>query len=347
MAGKFVQRWAALLAGGLLGPGLQGAEQLNLFIWSEYIDPAVLEDFERKFDCKVVVDLYEDDAAMMAKLQTGGAALYDVVVPSDHRVASLIKAGLLAPLRRENLPNLKHLDPRFLGPPFDRENRYSVAYQWGTIGLFVRRDAGQPLPDSWSVVFAAPREAGPYVLLDSARDLIGVALKYQGQSVNAAEPGPLKRARDLLIEAKRRSLSLDGSVAAKNKVLARAARLAIVYSGEGARGAAEDPDTAYVIPKEGSIIWLDNLAVLARAPHRELAERFINFCLEPEVGARIANYTQFASPNLGARPFLKAEDLANPAIYPPPATLEKLEFLEPLGAASRLYDEVWTQVKAK
>jgi spermidine/putrescine transport system substrate-binding protein len=338
-----------VIGAALLGavPRPAAANRLNVFIWSEYIDPAVVAEFERRFACKVVLDLYEEDGAMMAKLQAGGAALYDVVVPPDFRVPALIKLNLLAPLRKENLPNLKHLDPRFLGPAYDPEDRFTVPYQWGTVGLFVRRQAGRPLPDSWAVVFDPAQAWGPFVLMDAQRDLIGVALKYHQRSVNATDPAQLREARDLLVAAKRRSVGFDGSVGGKNKVLARSAAAAIVYSGEGARGMAEDPDTAYVLPKEGSVIWVDRLAVLAKAPHRDLAEQFVNFCLEPEIGARISNFTQFASPNLAARPFLKPDDLKNPAIYPPPELRERLEVVEHLGTNARLYDEVWTQVKTR
>lgn len=337
----------ALLVVLLALPAASAQSKLNLFIWSEYVDPAVLADFERQHDCKVVVDLYEDDAGMLAKLQAGGAALYDVVVPPDHRVPVLIKLGLLAPLRSENLPNLKHLDPRFRGLPCDPHNRHTVAYQWGTLGLYVRRQAGRPLPDSWGALFDPAQAWGSFTLIDSPRDLISVALKYRGASLNTTDPAELKAVRDLLVAAKQRSIGFDGSVAGKNKVLARAARAAIVYSGEGARGEAEDPDTAYIIPREGSLIWVDHLAVLARAPHRDLAEQFINFCLVPENGARISNFTRFATPNAAARAFIKPADLAHPTIYPPEAVLRKLEFAEDLGAKSRFHDEVWTQVKAR
>jgi len=120
-----------------------------------------------------------------------------------------------------------------------------------------------------------------------------------------------------------------------------------VYSGEGVRGMNEDKDTTYIIPREGGIIWVDSLAVLAKAPHRDLAEKFINFILDPRVGARLSNFTQFASPNQAAREFIRADDLNNPAIYPPSEVMSRLEFLEDLGAKTRLYDEVWTQAKSK
>lgn len=339
-----------LLALGLVlagAPAQAARPQLRLFIWSEYMDPAVLREFERRFDCEVVLDLYEDDGAMMAKLRAGGAGQYDVVVPSDYRVPTLIQLGLLAPLRPEQLPNLRHVEARFRRLPFDPDNRYTVPYQWGTLGLLVRAPAGRPVPDSWAAVFDPPPDSGPVVLLDSARDLIGAALKYRGQDVNTTDPATLRAARDLLLRAKRRALGFDGTVGGKNKVLGRLATVAVVYSGEGVRAMAEDPETRYVIPKEGSLIWVDSLAVLRGAPNRDLAERFLNFCLEPEIGARIAHYTQFATPNAAARAHLRPADLANPVLYPPEEVLARLDFLKPLGAQTRLYDEVWTAVKAR
>ena len=133
-------RWLLLVCGLVWAGPVQAARNpLHLFIWSEYIDPAVVADFEKQFDAKITIDLYEDEAAMMAKLQAGGAGLYDVEVPPDHKVTALIKLGLLAPLRHANIPNLTNLDERFRGPPYDRSNQFTVAYQWGTVGLYARR----------------------------------------------------------------------------------------------------------------------------------------------------------------------------------------------------------------
>jgi spermidine/putrescine transport system substrate-binding protein len=322
-------------------------EQLNLFIWSEYIDPKVVADFQKQFNCKVTIDLYEDESAMMAKLQGGGASAYDVVVPPDHKVTALIKLNLIAPLRHENIPNLKNLDEKFSNPPYDRGNKYTVAYQWGTVGLYVRNQRGQRLPDSWGLVFDPKLAPGRFALIDNSRDMIGAALKYKGYSLNSTNPAHLKEARDLVLDAKKRSAGFENSVGGKNKVLGKTVRAAIVYSGEAARGISDDKQTSYILPREGSQIWQDNLAVLAKAPHRDLAEKFINFVLDAKNGARISNFTQFATPNKAALQFIKPGDLKNPAIYPSPDVLAKLEFLEDLGVNSRLYDEVWTQIKSK
>lgn len=346
--GGWRRRWfGAWAAAWLALPGWAAAPRLHVFIWSEYLDPAVVRDFEQQFHCEVVLDLFEDDGAMMAKLQAGGAGMYDVVVPPDSRVPALIRLGLLAPLRPERLPNLRHIERRFLNLPFDPDNRHTVPYLWGTMGLLVRPTSDRPAPDSWAAVFEPQGPSGKLVLLDSARDLIGAALIYRGRSANSTDPVDLRVARDLLLAAKRRALGFDGTVGAKNKVLARQADTAIVYSGEGVRAMSEDPGTTYVIPREGSLIWVDSLAVLSGARQRDLAEAFLNFCLDPEVGARLANFTRFATPNAAARAHLRPADRDNPVIYPPASVLERLEFLRPLGAQSRLYDEVWTSVKSR
>ena len=323
------------------------SNRLNLFIWSEYIDPQIVKQFEKEFGCKVTLDVYEDAESMLSKIQGGGVSLYDVVVPPDHIVPAMVKLKLLAPLRHENIPNLKNLDEKFAGPPYDRANQFTVAYQWGTVGVYLRRARNEPIEPTWGIFFDKKQQPGSFVLIDSVRDLLGAALKYKGHSLNSTDPAQLKEARDLILDAKRRCVGFDGSVGAKNKVLAKTTRAAIVYSGEAVRGTADDADTIYFIPREGSQIWLDNLAVPAKAPHRDQAEKFINFILDARIGAQLSNFTQFATPNRPARRFIKPENLNNPAIYPPPEVMAKLEFLEDLGASTRLYDEIWTQIKAR
>lgn len=328
----------------LLIPPARAAETLRLFIWSEYIDPEVVADFERSNNCKVTIDLYEDAESMLAKVQASGGGTFDIVVPPDHMVQSMVRLKLLAPLDHKQLPNLNNLDAKFLNPPFDPENRYTVAYQWGTVGIYAR---GENLEPTWGLIFDSKKQPGKIMLIDSMRDLIGAALKYKGYSLNSTKPAELKEARDLILSVKKNAIGFEGSVGAKNKVVSKTARAAIVYSGEAARGMTEDTNTVYLIPKEGSQIWVDNLAILAKAPNPKLAAKFINYLLEEKVGARISNFTQFSAPNKAARAHIEKALLENPATYPPDDVMKKLEFLSDLGANARLYDEVWTQIKSR
>ncbi|MGD1019040.1 MAG: spermidine/putrescine ABC transporter substrate-binding protein [Verrucomicrobiia bacterium] len=321
--------------------------KLNLFIWSEYVDPAVIQSFEKAYDCKVTVDLYADNESMVAKLQSGGASRYDVVVPSDYIIPSMIRQKLLAPLRHENIPNIKNLDLRFAGREYDPSNKYTVPYQWGTVGLYVRRNPGEIINETWGLIFDVRKQIGTFLMIDDARSAIGIALKYKGYSFNSTDRKQLLEARGLLVEARKRSLGFDGGVGAKNKVLAKVCRVGMVFNGDAVRGMREDPDTYYFVPREGSEIWLDNLAVPARAPHRAMAEAFINYILDPKVGARVSNFNQYATPNKAALEFIKPDDLNNPVIYPPPDVMNRLEFVKDLGPHAAWYDELWTSIKSR
>jgi spermidine/putrescine transport system substrate-binding protein len=338
--------WLWLLAVLLAGCG-QPKSKLNIFIWSEYIDPQIVADFEKQFDCKVSLDLYEDNESMMAKMAGGGTALYDIVVPSDYVMPAMIQRGLLAPLRHENIPNLKNIDPRFTNLPFDPNNQYSVPYQWGTDGLYIRKAKDRPIEETWGLVFDPKKQPGAFLLMDDIRLCFGAALKYRGHSVNSTDSKELIEARDLLLEAKKRSLGFESGIGGRNRVLAKGAVLAMALNGDATRGVKEDSETYYFVPREGSSMWLDNLCIPAKAPHRALAERFINFILDAHEGARLANFNQYASPNQAAFQFINPTDLKNPAIYPPPDLTRCLEFDRDLGEDTKLYDELWTQIKAR
>jgi spermidine/putrescine transport system substrate-binding protein len=259
----------------------------------------------------------------------------------------MARLKLLAPLNPSELSNFKNLDERFLKAPFDPENKFTVPYQWGTVGIYARPERGKELEATWGLIFDAKKQPGKVMLIDSMRDLIGAALKFRGYSLNSVKPSDLKEARDLILAVKKSAVGFEGSVGAKNKVVSKGAAAAIVYSGEAARGMTEDTNTVYIIPKEGSQIWVDNLANLAKAPNPKLAAKFINYLLDEKVGARISNFTQFSTPNKAARAHIDRGLLENPAIYPPDNVMKKLEFLSDLGASLRLYDEVWTQIKSR
>jgi spermidine/putrescine transport system substrate-binding protein len=341
-------QWFLALVFALSALSLHAANyKLNLFIWSEYIDPEIITDFEKRFDCKVTMDFYEDEASMMAKLKGGGAAQYDVIVPPDHTVPALIKLGLIAPLRHDNVPNIRHIDERFASPWYDPSNRFTVPYQWGTLGIYARKPKDKPYVESWALLFDKTQQPGPFVLLDSMRDSLGAALKFKGHSLNSTNLDQLIEAASVLMNAKKRSVGFEGGVGGKNRVLARTATATMAYSGDAMRGMKEDGETYYFIPKEGSQIWVDNLAICARAPNRVVAEKFLNFILTPEIGAKLADYNQYATPNKASLAHVAPEHLKNPMIYPPTEVMKRLEFLRDVGRATRLYDEVWTHVKAQ
>ena len=321
--------------------------KLNIYIWSEYMDPKIIESFSKENDCKVTIDLYEDNESMVAKLQSGGTSLYDIVVPSDYIIPAMLKNGLLAPLRKENVPNLKNLDPKFANRDFDPGNRYTAPYLWGTVGIYVRKKPGETIDETWGLMFDPKQQIGPFLMMDDSRAFIGAALRYQGHSLNTTDKKEMKAAGNLLIESKKRSLGFEGGVGIKNKILANVCKLGCVYNGDAVRGMKADPETYYFVPREGTQIWLDNMAIPSKAPNREMAEKFINTILDAKVGAQLANYISYATPNAAAREFIKPEDLKNRAIYPTEEQWKVLEFVKDLGAKTAWYDELWTSIKNK
>lgn len=327
-------------------PAWAAKNKLNLFIWSEYIDPEIVSDFEKEYDCDVTIDLYEDNESAMAKLQGGGDSQYDIVVPSDFIIPAMISQNLLAPLDHGKIPNMANLEPKFVSPTYDPDNKYSVAYQWGTVGIYIRK-GDKPIERTWGLLFDAAKSPGTIIMIDSIREMIGSALRYGGASVNTTDKDALLKARDALLDAKSRSLGFEGGVGGKNKVLSRTVQAAVVYNGDAVRGMAEDADTEYFVPDEGGVIWCDNMCIPAKAPNREMSEKFINYILDAKVGARLSNFNQYASPNRAAKEFITPDDLANTAIYPAEEMMGKLEFIVDVGDASQMYDEIWTQVKSE
>jgi spermidine/putrescine-binding protein len=338
---------AALVAACGRGEEEGLAAELHVYNWSEYIDPQIYEDFEAEFGVHVVEDTFASNEELLAKLQAGAAG-YDIIVPSDYMVEIMIEEGLLAELNHENIPNIANIDPKFANPPYDPGMVHCVPYQWGTTGIGYNSDEFDEPPDSWAYLFdpeLASQYAGRFTMLNDSREAIGAALKYLGYSLNSTSEEELMQARDLLIQQKQWVYSYD-SEQYEDLISADETVMAHGWSGDFFMAAVEDERIWYAIPQEGGVIWADNLCIPASAPSRYTAEVFINYLLRPEVGAVISNYTWYASPNAAAEAFIDPEILEEPAIYPPPEVMDRLEWIEDVGDATPLYERIWTEVKA-
>lgn len=324
--------------------------QVTVYMYSEYIAPELVKQFEKQTGIAVRLDVYEATEEMMAKLQqAGGASQYDVVVVSDHAIPVLAKLKLLQPLDLAKVPNARNVAEQFKNPPYDPGSKFSLPYQWGTMGLMYRKDKVQAAEPSWTLLLDPAKQPAPFVLIDSMRDMMAVALRTLGASVNSRKPEDLKAASQVVLRAKRsaKCLGFEAGVGGKNKVADASAGLAIVYSGDAIKAIKEDGHLAYAIPKEGSILWVDAMTVPAQAPHPDAAHKFINFILDAEVGAKLSDFNCYASPNAASLGLIRKEDRDNPAIYPSADELKRLEFLEDLGPDTKLYDEVWTAIKTR
>ncbi len=343
------ERPASLEVFGIRVAGADYGQELHLFTWSDYLDPELVAEFERTYDVTVRIDYYDTNEAMIAKLQAGGTGQYDVVVASDYAVEVLRKADLLLPLTHANLPNLKNLSQRFREAPFDPGNVYSATYQWGTSGLGVRPDLADDstrVIDSWAMVFDSASAVGPFTMLDDPRETIGAALIYLGHSPNSQDDAELAEAERLLMEQRSRVLTYSPFATSRDLLASGDAVVAHNYSGDVLSVQEEVPQVRFVIPREGSIVWSDNMAVPKGAPDRRLAELFINYILDGQVGARLSNFTRYASPNEASVPAIDPELLSDRSVYPDSAMLAKMEFLRDVGEARAAYDRIWTRLRA-
>ena len=296
----------------------------------------------------VRLDTYESQDDMLAKLQAGGASAYDVVVASDVVIPAMIQLKLVRPLDQRAIPNGANIDPRFRDPAYDRGNVHSWPYQWGTVGLMYRTDQVQG-EISWGLVFDPARLPGRFVLMDEMRTTLAMAQLYRGKDPNPRDAAEIKAAGMLVLDAKRseKCLGFDGGVAGMNKVLAGEAAVAMVYNGDAVRNLPSDGSCGFAVPKEGSGMLVDVMTVSAQAPNPAGAHAFINYILDARVGAQLSNFVRYGTPNAASKPLLTKSDLEHPGIYPPPAVMDQLKYLEDAGPAAPIYDEVWTAVKAQ
>ncbi len=330
-------------------PAEQLADELHVFNWSDYIDPEVYNDFEAAYGVKVVEDTFSSNEDLLAKLQAGATG-YDIIVPSDYMVRIMIQLDLLAELNLTNVPNFeKNVAENLKDPPYDPGNKYSVPYQWGTTGIGYNSEVVDPLPDSWAYIFdeeMVKPYAGKMSMLNDSREAIGAALKYLGYSLNTTDEKELEEAKALLLKQKEWVTTYD-SDQFEDLLIAGETVIAHGWSGDFFMAAVEDPRVWYAIPKEGAVIWTDNLCIPETASHQYTAEFFINYLLRPEVAAKITNFTWYGSPYQAANPFLNPEILGEPAIYPPEEVMERLEPIRDVGEATPLYERIWTEIKAR
>lgn len=329
--------------------------ELYVYNWGEYIDPEVITMFEEETGIKVYYDMFETNEEMYPVIAAGGVN-YDVVCPSDYMIQKMADNHLLAELDFNNIPNIKEIDPRHLesSKSFDPENKYSVPYCWGTVGILYNTSkiAPKDAPGSWNDLWN-PKFSGEILMQDSVRDAFMAALKPLGYSINSTNEQELKEARDLLIKQKPlvQAYVIDQ---VRDKMIGGEAALGIIYSGEmlyiqnEVKDLGLDYELNYVIPKEGTCVWIDSWVIPANAKNKENAEKWINFLCRPDIAKLNFEYITYPTPNRGAFELLDPEIQNNKALYPDDADLENSELFQYLGdQVDAMYNEYWKEVKSK
>ena len=332
------------------------SDELYVYNWGEYIDPEVIELFEEETGIHVTYDMFETNEEMYPVIEAG-AVQYDVVCPSDYMIQKMAENGLLAEINFDNIPNISNIDETFMeqSRSFDPQNRYSVPYTWGTVGILyntkIIEERGLPVPTKWSDLWN-PAYEGEILMQDSVRDAFMVALKSLGYSMNTVDETELSQARDLLIRQKPlvQAYVIDQ---VRDKMIGGEAAIGVIYSGEmlfiqeEVENLGLDYSLEYVIPEEGTNLWLDSWVIPANARNKENAEKWIDFLCRPDIAKMNFDYITYSTPNKAAKELLDEDIQNNEAVFPDTDKLVNCEVFQYLGdEADALYNELWKEVKS-
>lgn len=320
-----------------------GSKQtLNIYSWADYYDPEVLAEFEKKYNCRVNYDVYSNNEELLAKMQAGGAQ-FDIIQPSDYMVTTMIQLKMLEKLDKEKMPNIGNLIDSLKHPDYDKDQTYTVPYVWGITGIaYNKRYVKEPIT-SWADLWK-PEYKGHIILLNDNREVFSLALKKMGKSNNSEDPNIVAAAFKELKLLNDNVLAYD-TENNKQKMISEEAWIAQMWSGDASFCNVENPNIQFVVPKEGTLIWADNIAIPKGAKNKELAEQFINFIYDPQVSARNFNYNRLPNANAKAIPLMNKDIVDSPILTQAKAQSDKGEWLHDIGDAITMYDKYWTELK--
>ncbi len=323
-------------------------EKLVVYNWGEYMDPEIITLFEEETGIDVIYEEFETNEILYPKISSGAIA-YDVICPSDYMIQRMIENDLLSEIDFDKIPNIKNIGTQYMeqSREFDPENKYSVPYCWGTVGILYNKTMVDEPIDSWSVLWDE-KYKDSILMQDSVRDAFAVALKYLGYSLNSTDLDELNEAKELLIHQKPlvQAYVVDQ---VRDKMIGNEAAIGVIYSGEAIYTQKENPDLEYVIPKEGTNIWIDSWVIPKNAENKENAEKFLNFLCRPDIALKNFEYITYSTPNVVARELIEDENIRNSQIaFPDLSQYSNLETFRYLGPeADKIYGELWNKVKSR
>jgi spermidine/putrescine transport system substrate-binding protein len=327
----------------LICAGCQSSDRptLHIYIWSNAIKSELLKEFEEREQCRIIIDTYDSNEALYAKLKLGATG-YDLIFPSNYLIGLMAKGGLIEPFDPSKMPLLTNLDPLY--PPFTAADKiYGIPYLISYAGLGYRNDKITHFDPTWQI-FADKHYKGRMTMLNDMRESLGASLLALGYSVNSSNPDEVTRAADQLIRWKR-NLAKFESEQYKNGIASAEYLIVHGFGGDILQVMQENQMVSFAYPKEGISYSIDYAALLKGAPESALAHAFINYLLEPEVAKENMLYTFYLHPCKPAYALLPSELQNNHALFPPPEVLEKAELIENLGLSLILYTQAWDRVK--
>lgn len=318
--------------------------ELNVYNWGDYIDESVLKTFTQETGIKVNYETFTTNEDMYTKISKGSTN-YDIAFPSDYMIEKMKNNDLIQKINFDNIPNYKNIDDKFKNLGYDPNNEYSIPYMWGTVGIVYNKTMVDDAVDSWDILWSSKYKDNIF-MLDSQRDSIAVALKKLGYSLNTRDVTELEQARDALKEQKPLVLAYVGDDV-KNKMISGEGAISVMWSGDAIFCQAENPDLEYSIPKEGSNYWFDGIVILKNAPHKEEAEKFIDFLCREDIALKNTEYIGYSTPNKAAFDLLDNERKSDTTYWPSDEELSRCEIFHDLGDFIKEYDRVWTEFKSE
>ncbi|MEK4711462.1 ABC transporter substrate-binding protein [Sporosarcina sp. FSL K6-5500] len=309
--------------------GSASKDSITVYNWGEYIDPDLLKQFEKETGIKVTYETFDSNEGMMGKIEQGGTS-YDITMPSEYMIEMMKEKDLLLPLDYSKIPNIKNIDSYFLDLPFDPDNKYSLPYFWGTVGIAYNSSLleGQTF-EEWDDLWN-PTLTQQVILVDSARETIGMGLNSLGYSLNSTDMDELREATDKLKTLSPNIKAVIGDEVTQLMINGEAA-ISLTWSGQAADMMYENEDIDYIVPEEGSNLWFDNMVIPRTSRNIDGAHAFINFMLDAEVAAQNADYVGYSTPNLAALDLMDAEVTEDERFYPDEETRDHLEVYRNLG----------------
>jgi len=318
---------------------------VNVFNWEDYIDPAVIDIFQKETGIKVNYMNFTTNEDMIVQVEANPGA-FDVCFPSDYIVERMIAKGMLAEINFDNVPNAQYTLDNLLNPAYDPSNAYSVPYMWGTVGILYNTNKVTEPVESWSIMWDT-KYMNDVFMMDSIRDSMGITLKYLGFSMNTKEIPALMAAKQKLIEQKQSGVVKAYQVdETKDKMVAGEGALALMWSGDAQYAIDLNADLAFAVPKEGSNVWVDPMVIPKDARNKENAEIFINFLCRPDIAQMNCDYIRYSSPNSGAIELMGEEYTSNSVMNPSEDVVARCEFFNDIEENFlSIYEALWMEVK--
>lgn len=347
-----MKKWLAVLVlAALLSTMLptvslaSSAGVVNVFNWEDYISEETLQMFTRETGIQVNYMNFTTNEDMLVQVEATPSS-FDVVFPSDYAVERMATQGLLEKINFANIPNASQIMPSLKNTTYDPTGEYSVPYMWGTVGILYNTKMVTEPVDSWAILWDT-KYANNVFMMDSIRDTMGITLKYLGESMNTRDPIALEKAKELLIQQKQAGIVKAYQVdETKDKMVAGEAALALMWSGDAQYAIDLNPDLAYVVPKEGSNIWVDAMVIPKGAKNKENAETFIDFMCRPDIAQINCEEIWYSSPNVGAIELMGEEYTENSVMNPSEEVITSCEYFNDIQDFIEIYNALWLEIKS-